>query len=89
MFFNVLKDLGQEISISRPPGKAIPVEMKEIFKRANFIDWAEPYLFCAVETEISAMILDIGIRDYRIGVSVHPCYLFYLDTDEALKLNPT
>ena len=85
---NVLQDLGQEISISRPPGKPIPAEMKEIFNRANFIDWAEPYLFCALETEVSAMIWDISIRHYGNCVSVHPCYLFYLETEEALKLKP-
>ena len=38
--------------------------MHEIFRRGNFIDWAVPCLFCAMETEISALILEISIRDY-------------------------
>ena len=84
----LLQDHGQEIEISRPLGKPIPSNMREILKHASFINWDEGYVFCAVDTEISALLCDISIRDYGNCTIVHPSYLFYLDIEDGRRLNP-
>ena len=75
--------------ISRPHGKPIEPKMREVLKNADFINWDESYVFCAVDTEISALLCDISVRDFGNSIDIHPCYLFYLDTEDAQKLNPT
>jgi GNAT superfamily N-acetyltransferase len=83
---NIRKDLGRVISISRPPNAAVTSCVRTAFSNCDFMDWGETFMFASVETAVSSMITDISIWEKGDCTTVHPCYLYYMDREDAVKL---
>ncbi|CAL8109348.1 unnamed protein product [Orchesella dallaii] len=87
----IREDHGSNISISAPRAivdgrEHIPLEIKESFMSSDVVSWDGRTYFAALERRVSNMIFDISANVKGNITAVHPCILYYLDIEDALKL---
>ncbi|ODM96263.1 hypothetical protein Ocin01_10419 [Orchesella cincta] len=86
------EDYGSNISISAPraivEGKEqIPLEVKECFSSSNLVNWDGRVLFAALEKRgFPTMILRNAGNVKGNITEIHPCILYYIERENALKI---
>lgn len=83
------QDYMTRYAISSPRNVVITPEVKEAFTKCPYIDWNEPYMFACIPEKVNQMIWEISTMTYGNGTSSMPCKIFFMDTEQASKLDAT
>ncbi len=80
-------DFGTTISISAPDSFNGSPQVREYLVTSGLIDWDKPFIFNAVQNNVTKMIVDINIEEFGQIISIHPSHLFYMTPSDALKID--
>ncbi|CAL8102503.1 unnamed protein product [Orchesella dallaii] len=83
------EDWGSTISISAPvfPIPNIPSRVQEALQATDPVDWTKRFCVLNVDLAISDFIAKTSLRKFGNVIKIFPCDLYYMELEEALKIN--
>ncbi|CAL8134638.1 unnamed protein product [Orchesella dallaii] len=76
------------IFISAPEG-VISEDVRQALLSSDLINWDNPFIFAALQTHVTDLILSININEFGNIIKIYPCYLFHMEKKDALQLDIT